>query len=107
MQTFSERNWVEVFYREAKNWLGLSEYQVRDAKSMKRHWILVFTAYTFILWHQLTGGIRRYWATQPLKTFGQVMEAFRTAVEFRFVHWLIAHADVFAAHKAKFGLVWA
>lgn len=48
-QTYSQRNWVEVFYREAKGWLGLSEYQVRDKKSLERHWILVFTAYTFIM----------------------------------------------------------
>lgn len=27
--TYSQRNWVEVFYREAKRWLGLKEYQVR------------------------------------------------------------------------------
>jgi hypothetical protein len=26
--TYSQRNWVEVFYREAKGWLGLKEYQV-------------------------------------------------------------------------------
>lgn len=82
-QTYSQRNWVEVFYREAKGWLGLREYQVRDAKSLKRHWILVFCAYTFILWHQLTGGFRRQWATKPLQTFAQALEAFRTAVEFR------------------------
>jgi hypothetical protein len=25
---YSQRNWVEVFYREAKGWLGLKEYQV-------------------------------------------------------------------------------
>ncbi len=25
--TYSQRNWVEVFYREAKGWLGLSEYR--------------------------------------------------------------------------------
>lgn len=106
-QTYSQRNWVEVFYREAKGWLGLREYQVRDAKSMKRHWVLVFSAYTFILWHQLTGGIRRRWSTKPLETFGEMIEAFRTAVEFRFVQWLATHVDVFAAHKARFGLVWA
>ena len=106
-QTYSQRNWVEVFYREAKGWFGLSEDQVRDAKSMKRHWILVFTAYTFILWHQLTGGIRRRWATKPLQTIAETLEAFRTAVEFRLVRWLNAHVDVFAAHRARLGSVWA
>lgn len=105
--TYSQRNWVEVFYRSAKGWLGWREYQVRDAKSLKRHWVLVFTAYTFILWHQLTGGFRRQWATKPLHTFVQAMDAFRTAVDFRFIRWLNTHIDVFAAHKAKSGYVWA
>lgn len=73
---YSQRNWVEVFYRDAQGWFGLNEYQVRDAKSMQRHWILVFTAYTFILWHQLTGGVRRRWSTKPLQTIAQTLEAF-------------------------------
>ena len=59
VDTYASRNWVEVFYREAKGWLGLKEYQVRDKRSLIRHFILVFCAYTFILWHQLTGGLRR------------------------------------------------
>ena len=69
VDAYSERNWVEVFYREAKGWLGLKEYQVRDKKSLKRHFILVFCAYIFILWHKLTGGLRRRWANKPLNTF--------------------------------------
>ncbi len=62
VSTYSQRNWVEVFYREIKGWLGLKEYQVRGFRSLKRHFILVFCAYTFILWHKLTGGLRRRWA---------------------------------------------
>ena len=61
VKTYSQRNWIEVFYREAKGWLGLKEYQVREATSLKRHWILVLTDYTFVLWHRLTGGWRRQW----------------------------------------------
>jgi hypothetical protein len=107
VKTDSERNWIEVFYREAKGWLGLKEYQVRDAKSLKRHWILVLSSYSFVLWHRLTGGWRRQWATKPLKTFGDAMAAFRNAIDFRFVRWLADNNDVFAAHKAKSGLIWA
>ena len=84
VDTYSQRNWVEVFYREAKGWLGLKEYQVRDKRSLIRHFILVFCAYTFILWHQLTGGLRRRWANKPLNTFAEAIEAFRTAMSFRF-----------------------
>jgi SRSO17 transposase len=105
--TYSQRNWVEVFYREAKGWLGLSEYQVRDYRSELRHFILVFCAYTFILWHTLTGGLRRRWASKPLNTFAEAIEAFRTAMSFRFFEWLTQNRDVFAAYKASFGFVWA
>ncbi|MCP2728257.1 transposase [Symplocastrum sp. BBK-W-15] len=105
--TYSQRNWVEVFYREAKGWLGLKEYQVRDAKSLMKHFILVFCAYTFILWHSLTGGLRRKWATKPLKTFAEALSAFRTAISYRFVLWLNQNWDVFTAYKKSLGFVWA
>jgi len=80
VNTYSQINWVEVFYREAKGWLGLKEYQVREKVSLLRHFILVFCAYTFILWHQMTGGLRRRWANKPLNTFTEALEAFRTAM---------------------------
>jgi hypothetical protein len=107
---------VEVFYREAKGWLGLKEYQVRDKRSLLRHFILVFCAYTFILWHQMTGGLRRRWANKPLNTFTVdalaasrrvALEAFRTAMSFRFFDWLTHNRDVFAAYKASLGYIWA
>jgi Transposase DDE domain len=107
VKTYSERNWVEVLYREAKGWLGLNEYQVRDEISLKRHFILVFCAYTFILWHTLTGGLRRQWANKPLNTFNDALQAFRTAISFRFVKWLNQNWDVFSAYKASLGFVWA
>jgi SRSO17 transposase len=107
VRTYTERNWVEVFYREAKGWLGLREYQVRDKRSLLRHFILVFCAYTFILWHKLTGGLQRRWANRPLNSFVEALEAFRTAMSFRFFEWLTENRDVFAAYKASLGFVWA
>ena len=105
--TYSQRNWVEVFYREVKGWLGFSEYQVRDIRSLHRHFILVFCAYTFIIWHKLTGGFRRRWASKSLETFADALAAFRTAMSFRFFNWLTQNIDVFAAHQANLGLIWA
>ena len=107
IKTYSQRNWVEVFYREAKGWLGLREYQTRSIRSLYRHLILVFCAYSFIVWQQLTGGLRRRWANQPLNTFTEALSAFRTAISYRFVGWLQDNTDVFAIHLARLGLVWA
>ena len=103
----TKRNWVEVFYREAKGWLGLSEYQVRDIRSIYRHFILVFCAYTFILWHKLTEGFQQRWANISLETFADALAAFRTAMSFWFFNWLTEYMDVFADHKANSGLIWA
>ncbi|MEM8830438.1 MAG: transposase [Cyanobacteria bacterium P01_G01_bin.19] len=50
VKTFSKRNYLAKFYREAKGWLGWKEYQMRKKKSLIRHFILVFTAYTFIIY---------------------------------------------------------
>ena len=85
--------------------------QTRISKgfSLRKHFILVFCAYTFILWHKLTWGLRRRWENKPLNTFpdprsttaGEALEAFRTGISYRFVQWLNQNSDVFAAHKAS------
>ncbi|WP_144876494.1 hypothetical protein, partial [Hyella patelloides] len=36
-----------------------------------------------------------------------LLEAFRTAMSFRFVDWLNKNRDVFIAYKASLGFVWA
>jgi hypothetical protein len=76
--------------REGKGWLGLKEYQVRGKRSLIRHFILVFCACTFmrtrilrkpqnremsVLWHKLTGGLRKRWANKPLNTFPEALSA--------------------------------
>ena len=104
--TYSKRNWVEVFYREVKGWLGWKEAQVRDNSSLLRHFILVFCAYTFIIYQQLTGGLRRRWSNKPLKTFAQALSAFHRAISFRFYNWLEKNWDVFATHQEDLGWVW-
>ena len=104
VNSYSNRNWVEVFYREAKGWLGLKEYQVRDKWRQDSHFILVFCAYTFIICHQLTGRLQRRWANKPLKTFTEAMDAFRTAMSFRFFNWLTNNRIGFCLSHREFGL---
>jgi SRSO17 transposase len=107
VKTYAIRNWIEVFYREVKGWLGWKEYQVRSEKSIRRHLILVFVAYTFIRWHLLTGGFQRQWATKKLKTWVDALEAFKTGVMSRFLLWWRDHEDVFASHIASLGYILA
>jgi hypothetical protein len=41
-----------------------------------------------VIWHQLTGEFRRIWSDQPLNTFSEALEAFRTAITYRFLKWV-------------------
>jgi hypothetical protein len=66
---------------------------------------LVFCAYTFILYHQWTGGLRPRWGKKPLNTFTAALEGFRTAISFLFIDWFNLNPDVFPSYQIK--PVWA
>ena len=106
VKTFSNRNYIEKFYREAKGWLGLKEYQIRKKEALIRHFILVFTAYTFIIYQQLMGGLRKRYANKSLTTFAETLEAFLTGVSYNFLSWLQSNMELFAKHIACRGFVW-
>src|SRR3712207_4302453 len=43
--------WVEQSYKQVKQALGWAEYQVRSDLAMRRHWVLVWCAFSFCWWH--------------------------------------------------------
>jgi len=57
---YAWRNWVEVFYGEAKDELGADQYQVRDLSSIVRHWMLVFAAYSLLVKLRREGRLERW-----------------------------------------------
>jgi len=59
-QTYALRNWIEVFYREAKDDLGAGQYQVRDLASIQRHWQMVFVAYSLLVLLRRQGRLGRW-----------------------------------------------
>ncbi len=61
----------------------------------------MFCAYSFIVWQQLTGGLRQQLANKSLETFREALEAFRTAISYKFVGALQANSDAQAAYKAS------
>lgn len=52
LRQYHLRNWIEVFYREVKDFLGADDYQVRSKERVMRHWTLCFVAYSLIQWIQ-------------------------------------------------------
>jgi SRSO17 transposase len=46
LKAYSKRWNIEVFFRDSKQNLGLESYQLRDLWGIKRHWYLIFLAYS-------------------------------------------------------------
>lgn len=59
-QLYALRNWVEVFYREAKDDLGAGQYQVRRLEAIVPHWQLVFVAYSLLVVLRRQGRLARW-----------------------------------------------
>ena len=50
VRLYGLRNWVEQAYKQVKQSLGWSQYQVRSDRAMRRHWALVQAAFAFCWW---------------------------------------------------------
>src|SRR5690606_29491827 len=50
VRLYGLRVWVEQSYKQVKGTLGWAEYQVRSDLAMRRHWTLVFLAFSFCWW---------------------------------------------------------
>jgi hypothetical protein len=50
VRLYGLRVWVEQSYKQVKQTLGWAEYQVRADLAIRRHWQLVFCAFSFCWW---------------------------------------------------------
>ncbi len=51
IRLYGLRMWVEQSYKQVKHALGWSPYQVRSDKAIRRHWQLVWCAFSFCWYH--------------------------------------------------------
>jgi SRSO17 transposase len=51
IRLYGLRMWVEQSYKQVKQALGWSQYQVRSDKAIRRHWQLVCCAFSFCWYH--------------------------------------------------------
>jgi hypothetical protein len=59
LQTYAKRWSIEGFHRDAKQSLGLDEYQVRKIRGVRRHTAMVFFAYIIMQLGPGVGGVAR------------------------------------------------
>jgi hypothetical protein len=50
VRLYGLRMWVEQSYKQVKGPLGFSDFQVRADHAIRRHWHLVFCAFSFCWW---------------------------------------------------------
>jgi len=57
VRLYGLRMWVEQSYKQVKHALGWAEYQVRSDVAIRRHWALVWCAFSFCWWHLRHGAV--------------------------------------------------
>lgn len=109
LETYLRRWPIETFYQDSKGHLGLDEYRMRTAEAIKKHWCLVFVAYSFLHLQCLSASPRKRRAlAHPIRTIGEACRQQGQALIEELI--LYAHdllqrgqsaAEVFAAIFAK------
>jgi len=60
---------IETFYQAGKTHLGLDEYRMRNAEAIRKHWCLVFVAYSLLHLDCLPSSLTK--GSLPIKTIGE------------------------------------
>jgi len=60
---------IETFYQDGKTHLGFDEYRMRSAEAIKKHWCLVFVAYSLLHLDCLPSLPMK--GSLPIKTIGE------------------------------------
>ena len=74
IKAYLQRWPIETFYQDSKGNLGLDTYRMRTSEAIKKHWCLVFVAYSFLHLECLPTSPVRGKAKKichPIKTIGE------------------------------------
>jgi len=88
LRAYKVRQTIDLFYRDAKQNLGLEGYQMRKGRGAITHWHLVFTAYTLLT--LLRQSLRRFSSClrRSLTTLGDTCRWVKRQCFRRLVDWL-------------------
>lgn len=75
LASYLQRWPIETFYQDGKGLLGLDDYRMRTIEAIKKHWCLVFVAYSILHLECLPSSLVKIKGSEPLfpvKTIGEV-----------------------------------
>lgn len=73
IRTYCRRFQIEVFYKDAKQQLGFSDYQCRKEEAIGKHWYMVFCAYSLLKLDMLQTPAYQAWQ-RKLKTISVALQ---------------------------------
>ena len=86
LPTYAQRWPIETFYRDAKQNLGLENCELRILKGIRRHWDLVFLAYTLLQVESLSGPLSK-WIKSNVVTIGGKCRIASAEILRSFIFW--------------------
>jgi len=90
LSTYAQRWPIETFYRDAKQHLGLENCELRLLKGIRRHWDLVFLAYTLLQIESLSGPLSK-WIKSNVVTIGGKCRLASAEIFRSFIFWTYQH----------------
>jgi len=90
LSTYAQRWPIETFYRDAKQNLGLEHCELRILKGIRRHWDLVFLAYTLLQIESLSGPLSK-WIKSNVVTIGGKCRIASAEILRSFIFWAYQH----------------
>ena len=90
LSTYAQRWPIETFYRDAKQNLGLENCELRILKGIRRHWDLVFLAYTLLQIESLSGPLSK-WIKSNVVTIGGKCRIASAEILRSFILWAYQH----------------
>ena len=90
LSTYAQRWPIETFYRDAKQNLGLENCELRLLKGIRRHWDLVFLAYTLLQIESLSGPLSK-WIKSNVVTIGGKCRIASAEILRSFIFWAYQH----------------
>jgi len=88
---YSQRWFIERFYQESKQHLGLEECEMRKPTGIQRHYRMVFLADTLLQLNALTGPLTRWFKTNVQSLAGKCSMV-KTEVVRSFISWTLRQA---------------
>jgi SRSO17 transposase len=92
LSCYAQRWPIETFYKDAKQNLGFESCEMRRIRGIRRHWNLVFLAYTLLEFESSSGPLKK-WIKSNVVTIGGKCRMASSEIVRSFIFWTYHHLN--------------